>query len=128
MARRVAIIQGHPTPAGGHFCHALAEAYAQGVEEEGHEARMIIVAELDFPLLRGKQEWESGLPPPAIRQAQDAIRQADHLLIVYPLWLGAMPAILKGFFEQAFRPGFAIAKQEGSVLGKKLLAGKSARI
>ena len=28
---RVCIIQGHPTAGGGHFCHALAEAYSQGV-------------------------------------------------------------------------------------------------
>lgn len=128
MAGRIAIIQGHPTPGGGHFCHALAEAYARGVEEGGHEARMIVVAELGFPLLLSKQEWELELPPAAIREAQDAIRWADHLLIIFPLWLGAMPAVLKGFFEQAFRPGFAIAEEKGSVLGKKLLKGKSARI
>jgi len=128
LFRSIAIIQGHPTSGGGHFCHALAEAYARGAEGAGHEARMINVAELGFPLLRSKQEWESDLPPAAIREAQDAIRWAEHLLIVYPLWLGGMPAVLKGFFEQAFRPGFAMAKAEGSGLGKKLLKGKSARI
>jgi putative NADPH-quinone reductase len=32
MARRVAIIQGHPDPAGDRFCHALADAYAAGAE------------------------------------------------------------------------------------------------
>jgi putative NADPH-quinone reductase len=58
-AKRVAIIQGRPTLGGGHFCHALADAYARGVREAGQEARMIVIAELGFPLLRGKQEWES---------------------------------------------------------------------
>lgn len=128
MPQRVAIIQGHPTVGGGHFCHGLAAAYARGAQESGHEVRMVIVAELEFPLLRSKRDWEAGVPPPVIWKAQEVIRWADHLVIVYPLWLGAMPAILKGFLEQAFRPGFAIAKSEGSVLGKKLLKGKSARI
>ena len=34
----------------------------------------------------------------------------EHLVIVFPLWLGDMPAVLKGFFEQVLRPGFAIGE------------------
>lgn len=128
MPRKVAIIQGHPTPDGGHFCHALAEAYAHGARDAGHEVRTVIVAELDFPLLRSKDAWQAGAPPVVIQEAQETIRWAEHLVIIYPLWLGAMPAILKGFFEQVFRPGFAIAKSDSGMLGKKLLKGKSARI
>jgi len=37
------------------------------------------------------------------------------------------PALLKAFFERAFRPGFAF-KMEPGKMGKKLLTGKSARI
>ena len=52
MPARIAIIQAHPDPAGGHLCHALAEAYDEGAREAGHELRRIDVAQLDFPLLR----------------------------------------------------------------------------
>jgi putative NADPH-quinone reductase len=38
-----------------------------------------------------------------------------------------MPAILKGFFEQVFRPGFAISYAKGG-MWRKLLKGRSARI
>ncbi|HYD30754.1 MAG TPA: NAD(P)H-dependent oxidoreductase [Azospirillaceae bacterium] len=125
---RTTIIQGHPTPGGGHFCHALADAYARGAAEGGHEVRRIGVAELDFPLLRSKAEWESAAPPPAIAQAQEAIGWAEHLVIVYPLWLGAMPALLKGFLEQALRPGYAVGKPGAGTGWKSQLAGKSARV
>ncbi|OYW83707.1 MAG: hypothetical protein B7Z20_12200 [Sphingobium sp. 32-64-5] len=55
------------------------------------------------------------------------MRWADHLLILYPLWLGDMPALLKAFLEQVMRPGFAI--DEGSAGAEaKLLSGRSARI
>jgi putative NADPH-quinone reductase len=48
-------------------------------------------------------------------------------VIVYPLWLGTMPALLKGFLEQAFRPGFAFdTKPKG--LWNRRLKGGSARI
>lgn len=127
MQRNITIIQGHPDPSPQRFGRALAAAYAQGAVEGGHTVRVVDVASLEFPLLRNKAEWEAGEAPPAIREAQGAIRWADHLVIVYPLWAGSMPALLKGFFEQAFRPGFAIDPKAGFT-GRKPLAGRSARI
>lgn len=127
MARRITIIQGHPDPAGGHFCSALADAYAAAAESEGHEVRRIEVARLDFPLLRTQVEFVTGTTPGSLLLAQRDVGWAEHLLIVYPLWLGTMPALLKGFFEQVFRPGFAIEPEDGSGWGKKL-GGKSARV
>src|SRR6185503_9310179 len=64
----------------------------------------------------------------AIRNAQEVIAKADHVGIVYPLWLGSMPAILTACFEQVLRPGFAISKSGSGKSWKKLLSGKSARI
>lgn len=127
MARRIAIVQGHPDPSAGRLCHALADAYAEGAAAAGHAVERIEVAALEFPLLRSKQDFESGGLPAGLQAAQDAIGRADHILIVYPLWLGAMPALLKGFFEQIFRPGFAFDLSGGG-FGAKRLKGKSARI
>ena len=87
----------------------------------------MIVAELDFPLLRSKAEWDDGIVPPALSAAQDAIRRAEHIVFFFPLWLGGMPALLKGFLEQVARPGFAV--ERGGALGyRKLLGGRSARL
>jgi putative NADPH-quinone reductase len=126
MARRITIIQGHPDPARDRFCHALADAYAAGAEIAGLEVKRIEVAELEFPLLRTQADFEKGSPPPEVAAAQDAIRWAQHLVIIYPLWLGMMPALLKGFLEQVFRPGFAhLTDARG---WQALLKGRSARI
>lgn len=128
MGKRITLIQGHPDGQVRHFCHALADEYAKGCEDGRHEVRRIEVARLEFPLLRTKEEFERGLPPESIALAQDAIQWADHLVIVYPLWLGSMPALLQAFFEQVFRPGVAFEYQASGQMAKKLLAGKSARI
>ena len=93
----------------------------------GHGVKRVEVAVLDFPLLRTAEEFETGPPPADIRAAQDAIRWADHVVIVFPLWLGSLPALLKGFLEQTFRPGFAMDTKSGG-WPRKLLAGRSARI
>ena len=129
MVRSIAIIQGHPDPHGDHFGHALASAYGEGAEKAGHHAHWIRVASLDFPLLQTKEDFENGTPPVSIQHAQEAIRDSQHLVILYPLWLGGMPAILKGFLEQVFRPAFVIGKNSSA--GPWIhsnLKGKSARV
>ena len=128
MPERIALIQAHPDPAGGHLCHALAQAYADGALRAGREVRVVDVAQLDFPLLRSQKDWTDGEVPASLRPAQDCIRWADHLVFFFPLWLGDMPALLKGFLEQIARRGFAFEPVEGNPLGRKLLTGRSARV
>lgn len=127
-ARRILILQGHPDATREHLCHALADAYAEGARAAGHEVKTIRVSEIDFPLLRSKQAWETEALPPTLVPAQEAIAWAQHLVLVFPLWLGGMPALVKGFLEQVARPGFAVDKTEGPGLWRKRLAGRSARI
>jgi putative NADPH-quinone reductase len=127
MPNRILIIDGHPDPAPERFCHALAAAYAEGAAAAGSIVRRIEVAKLDFAPLRTRAEWESGAVPSSLAEAQAAIGWAEHLVIVYPLWLGSMPALLRAFLEQVLRPGFAIARGRPS-LRSGLLRGKSARI
>ncbi|MEY5099063.1 MAG: hypothetical protein RJA36_1782 [Pseudomonadota bacterium] len=126
--RRVLLIQGHPDAGGEHLCHALAQAYAAGARSGGHALRQIDVARLDFPLLRSQAEWEHGALPAGLQSAQDDIRWAQHLVLVFPLWLGEMPALLKAFLEQVARPGFAFGVPGAQLSGHKGLAGRSARL
>jgi putative NADPH-quinone reductase len=128
MSKQIAIIQGHPDPKGNHFCHELAKAYAEGAESAGHKVTIIEVAQIEFPLLRSHEDYDHGEPVEAIRNAQQIIREAEHLVIFYPLWLGTMPAYFKAFLEQVFRPGFAANKPANGGLWEKLLTGRSARV
>ncbi|MEY4266041.1 MAG: hypothetical protein RIS90_576 [Pseudomonadota bacterium] len=127
-ARRIVLLQGHPDAVVPHLCHALEEAYAQGARAAGHGLRRIAVAELDFPLLRSPQAWEQGDLPPTLAQAQADLAWAQHLVLFFPLWLGDMPALLKGFLEQVARPGFAFQAQGDNRFAVKGLRGRSARV
>lgn len=128
MGRRVLIIQGHPDPAAQRLCHTLADAYAAGARDGGHDVRRVELAGLDFPLLRSQAEWEKGQLPPGLAAAQQDIAWAQHLVLMFPLWLGDMPALVKGFLEQVARPGFAFKSEGGNPFGRKGLTGRSARI
>jgi len=128
MAKRIAIIQGHPDQSAQRFCRAVAAAYEKGAQAAGHTVDTIDVAALKFPFLCSKKEYEQDTAPKGVRRAQDIMQHADHLVVIFPLWLGDMPALLKAFFEQTFRPGFAYAGILDRGVPKQLLKGKSARI
>lgn len=124
---RILILDGHPDPAAGHFLRAAADAYAQGAAASRHEVRRIMLAAIDFPLIRSEAQWKDSPAPADIAGAQRDMHWAEHLVVLYPLWLGDVPALLKGFLEQVFRPEFAFRYAENG-FPEKLLTGKSARI
>lgn len=127
MRRKILIINGHPDPSPQRFCAALAEAYAAGATDRGHELRRLNVGALEFPFIRSRVEFEDQDPPPAIQKAQEDLVWAEHLVLVHPLWLGSAPAVLKAFFEQTFRYGFAVP-QPGEGIPRGRLGGRSARL
>jgi putative NADPH-quinone reductase len=128
MKNRILIIDGHPDADGSHFVHELADFYRQGAKEGGHEVRILKVGALRFPLLRNGRAYLSGKLPASIAAAQKLVLWADHVVVLYPLWLGTLPAKLKGFLEQLLRPGFAFEKRGVGQPPKRLLKGRSARI
>jgi len=123
----VAIVQGHPDPGRRHLCHGLADAYADGASAAGHTVIRIEPAQIHFPMLRSQQDFEAGQLPSMLVPARDAIVSARHLVIIFPLWHGTMPALLKAFLEQVMRPGIAM-KYRTQGFPRGLLAGRSARI
>lgn len=127
-SRRIVVVQGHPDADARHLGHALADAYAASASAAGHLLRRVEVARLDFPLLRSQADWQHGHVPPALAPVQQDVLWAQHLVFFFPLWLGDMPALLKGFLEQLARPGFAFKEAEGNPFGAKGLSGRSARV
>ena len=126
--KRIGIIQGHPDQTNTHYCHAIAQAYKEGAKRNGHIVQTIDAASLSTPFLVNQSEFNSRDLDSSILNIQGLILWADHIVIIYPLWLGAMPAILKHFFEQIFRPSFAFFKSKDKKWPRRLLKDKSVRI
>lgn len=126
--KHILIILGHPAHERESFCEALALAYQTGAQAAGHEVELARLARLRFdPILHegyaGNQPLEADLA-----EVQKQVRGAEHLVFIYPMWAYMIPALLKGFFERTFTPGFAYAIQSGNPLKAGLLCGKSARL
>lgn len=127
MGARILLIQGHPDCHRPHLCHALGQAYVEGARAAGHEVEVVEPARMSFPLLTSPADWWHGSPPPQLVAVQEAMQHADHIVFVYPLWMGDMPALLRGFLEQVTRPG-VVMNDPGRLFGNGRLSGRSARL
>lgn len=124
--KKILIILGHPDPES--YNHALHAFYKKGALDSGAEVREIFVGDLSFEV-NLKQGYKKRVElEPCLVEAQEAIKWCNHIVLIYPVWWGSLPAILKGFFDRVFLPGFAFKKRENSLFWDKYLTGRSARI
>ncbi|MCK8143306.1 NAD(P)H-dependent oxidoreductase [Flavobacterium sp. I-SCBP12n] len=124
--KKIVIINGHPNKES--LNSAFAISYKKGAEKAGAEVKEIVVASLNFnPNLQFGYQKRTELEPDLI-DAWDKIKWADHLVWIHPVWWGGLPAIMKGFIDRVFLPGFAFQYRENSILWDKLLKGKTAHI
>lgn len=124
--KKILIINGHPDEESFNF--GLAKAYKEGAITSGADIKEIIIRDLNFnPNLQYGYRKRTDLEPD-LSGAWEKIKWAEHIVWIYPVWWGSVPAIMKGFIDRVFLPGFAFQKRENSVWWDKLLKNKSARI
>lgn len=122
----ILIILGHPD--GSSLNGALADAVAAGALQAGAQVKVLKLGEFHFdPVLRHGYASEQPLEPDLV-EAQSEILKADHLVWVFPVWWGGLPALMKGFIDRVFLPGFAFRYRRGSSLWDRLLTGRRATV
>lgn len=124
--KKILVINGHPDKES--YCAALTAAYVKGVKQANAEYSQVNIADLDFnPNLQFGYRKRTELEPDLLT-AIEQIKQANHLVWVFPMWWYGYPALMKGFIDRCFLPRITFEPIEGKPLPKKLLKGKSARI
>jgi NAD(P)H dehydrogenase (quinone) len=115
-------------PAAESFTMALTRTYTAELEQLGHSQRTYDLYRMGFnPVLAAQELLPITTDRPAspdVVKAQDDIRAAAAVTLIYPLWWLSMPAMMKGYVDRVFARGFAYESHEGIVRG--LLAGKKA--
>jgi NAD(P)H dehydrogenase (quinone) len=120
------VVVAHPSA--GSFTMALAGAYARELENLGHRQKTYDLYRMAFnPVMAARELLPVTAEHPAepdVMSAQNDLRGADALTLIYPLWWMSMPAMMKGYVDRVFARGFAYESSEGKVRG--LLGGKKA--
>lgn len=121
------VVLGHPDSKS--FGATVAQVYCDAVRGFGHEAVLRDLYALDFDPRLAAEERPGASPfRPAsdIVEDLDLLRRADVITMVYPIWFGMPPAIIKGYIDRVLGAGFsAAAIKRGSphpvLAGKRLM-------
>ena len=97
------IIAAHPRAAS--FNRSVVETYIATLHDRGHQAACRDLYAMGFdPVLTAREMTAvaRGRISKGVRAELDAIRTADAITLVFPLWWRDCPAILKGYLDRVF--------------------------
>ncbi len=126
MSKNILVFNAHPNT--DSFCKALAIQYYEAARTNGAHIKLLHLHQLNFDLnLTSDKKYGAHMEPDLIKIQQE-IKQAEHLVFVYPNWWSTFPALLKGFIDRVFIKGYAYEYPENQKFQKPLLTGKTARL
>ncbi|HAM51558.1 MAG TPA: NAD(P)H dehydrogenase, partial [Nitrospiraceae bacterium] len=91
------IVYAHPNPRS--FNHAILETISGELKKKKKEFTVRDLYKIGFnPVLSTKdlEAVQNGAVPKDIKKEQSYISKADTLIVIFPIWWSAMPAMLKG--------------------------------
>ena len=100
------IVYNHPYQ--GSFCHAILEKVVEGAQLKG-EVDVIDLDSDKFNPVMSQEDLLGFIKHKIVdEKAQDyaeRIREADNLILIFPIWWELMPAMMKGFIDKVVFPG-----------------------
>lgn len=119
---RALVVMTHPATAS--LTRATATAIAEALRADGLEVELADLAAEGFDPVFGAADHAAftsgGNVPADVAREQRRIDRADHLILVYPVYWWAMPALLKGWIDRVFVSGWAFAEGIDGTIAKKL--------
>lgn len=113
-------------PSARSFDHAIAQAYLAEVNAAGQEGTLCDLNAIAFdPVLKPSEKWgpDQQEAHPWVRAELDRLRESHAIVLIYPIWFGGPPAILKGYVDRVLGAGCDVERfAEG--LGQPALSGK----
>ncbi len=126
MSKRVLVLSGSPTA--GSFSEELADTYSMAAQAN-FSVRQIKISQLDFtPTLHDHHYTREHTINPAIRELQQSLHWAEHILITTPVWWGALPAKFRQMIGHAVADNGALTCHDSQNIRVRHLRHKTARI
>lgn len=115
------VVLAHPDP--DSFCASVARCWVEEASLYHQGCRILDLYREGFdPILRKEEQpGKPGYAPsPELLEFTKCLDGIDVLVLVYPIWFGTPPAMIKGFLERVV--GSGIAFSDGTPHGNPLLA------
>lgn len=124
----IIIIYAHPK--GGRFSPFILKEVKNILSEKRKDYKVVDLYSIGYdPVLKDGELYTAGKDEVSRenKEFQEMIKGAEGIVFIYPVWWGGMPAILKGFMDRVFTPGFAFKYRRDKLIKSipdKLLSGK----
>ena len=116
---RTMVVYAHPVETS--FNAAIYAAVTETLRKRGHEVDACDLYAEDFPAIMSREDRLLYHEIPANRALArpwiERLESAEALVLVFPTWVFAPPAMMKGFCEKVFVPGVAFELVDGKVRG-----------
>ena len=121
------IITAHPSSKG--FTHKIAKTFKKASEAKGNEVETMNLYHKKYAqdFLAFEELSDLWAEDKVRDRIQKKMSEADEYILIFPIWWGSMPAIMKNFFDTNFSYGFAFRYHSGGKVDK-LLLGKTAKV
>lgn len=111
------------------FNASVAAAYSSAVRQLGHRSIVRDLYSMGFqPVLKSTERPGPDFHKfPDVEQELGLIRSADVFVLVYPLWFGTPPAMMKGYVERVLGTGATPGEihdrsAKGTLSGKQMIS------
>jgi putative NADPH-quinone reductase len=122
--KKTVIVYNHPYV--GSFCHALLVRTVKGLEAQGRKVDVMNLDQDEFnPVMTGEDLLgfvQHDMQDPQAKDYVKRLKEADHLVFIFPIWWELMPALTKGFIDKVIFPG-ATYEYTKSGMGMNTLLG-----
>jgi NAD(P)H dehydrogenase (quinone) len=124
---RHAVIATHPLAKS--FTLAVANAYCGALRQKGCDANLRDLYRMNFaPTLSSDEMPKPGgfAPNADVLEERRLLARVDVFAFVYPFWMNAQPAMMKGYIDRVFGLGFAYGSIGGNnvplLKGRKMIS------
>lgn len=103
------VVVAHPLKES--LCQYLTAQTIEHLESKGYQITVLDLYERQFPpsltIHERQSYYQSNFDDSLLEQEILQLKQAESLVLVFPTWWFGFPAILKGWFDRVWAPGYA---------------------
>lgn len=104
---KTVIVFNHPYEES--YCTAILHAVTKGLQKVNHQIDLMHLDKDEFNPVMSKEDLKAFVAhettDPQVLDYHERLKEADHLIFIFPIWWDLMPATTKGFVDRVLSPG-----------------------
>lgn len=106
MTKKILLLNGHPAEKS--LSRYFSQHYRAAAEAAGHQVTEYHLADMVFDVDFGVSHYQDAKElEHDLQKFEQDLANADHFVLLFPIWWGGLPAKLKGLLDRALLPGKA---------------------